>query len=543
MPAPEECAPMPILNAASRKTLTSALLICLILASTQPPPAGAQGKMHTGIQPVDRFIAVIGLFVSIFDLGATLTPPSGDPLLPNDRPGLRMHDAKLALADDFNVGDKGKIEIRVDASFGPVSAERPGEIMVEFLEKGRVFDRAVARHEGPDPFHSYLFEAEVIGATPGYVDLQARVTVRGQRSDGWFSTKADTVTNTSFSADLNVAEPYEVTLTDPKPNPIRHGDVAEALLKIKVRTQASAQVRTDPGEDGQTSKTAVLEGAANAGAEYEEVLLTAKLGHSGGCSYAPQHPGFQPLGLKPIDLEAVVKLPRGLPDYHFVRRLDPVYVQELADQCPPQAAFDPATCRCTAPGNVPPPPPPLHQDSGLPSTDPGPNTSPGQVPRIKAPTFLPRGQAFLISGGPFDPRSDQNQVTLGSQRLRVVRASAAELEVYLPQDAATNSQQLRVRTPNGTSATVAATPIDLEVDCDQQLIGQDEQRRCTCTVRGTDTRLRIVIKNRSPEIVALPGNSRVTLVETAGGQHNQAIFTIEGRYAGRISLEPTITER
>jgi hypothetical protein len=335
-----------------RWTLMTLIAFGLLLYSSGPwvvaPDAHAQGG------PTEIVIAIVGIVV-----GVLTTAVATAVALPKDKPGIHIDEFSLAVADDFNVGDCGTINLQISVSYGSISdylsGEETGRVSVQFFADGELIGEKEAEQTGEPVIRSYTFKANIIGTRPGSINVTAKISVSGQISgtinDEWTLVEQETPTRV-----VNVAEPYEVWIDGPRPNEITHGETKTAKLKARVRTQdaehncASAKglIGYPTQLDGQQAPIEWLRGANNAGHSYETDLVVRKKSHE-GCPYEPPHPPFVNLPFQPNSYELYAFFAASPYKYMQQGDLEPVYARDYPlgqPTCPEGEKYDPDQCKC-----------------------------------------------------------------------------------------------------------------------------------------------------------------------------------------------------
>jgi hypothetical protein len=160
---------------------------------------------------------------------------------------------------------------------------------------------------------------------------------------------------------------------------------------------------------------------------------------------------------------------------------------------------------------------------------------PGGLRLLRYPRIVALGDRFILSGSGFRGEADANRVRLGGQPA-VVLAASPEALVALPSPRTDRgAAQLEIEVAGERAGPVAVTVVVLELASGRNRIGPGERAAVVVRVRGSEQRLELEARNRSPEIVTLLGGD-VQRVTTRGGSVNTAVVNLEGRRDGEFEI-------
>jgi hypothetical protein len=358
---------------AGMRVVRRVLAVCLAFSvvmcfsvRVRPPVARAQGG------PAELVIAIVGIIV-----GVVTTAVATAAALSKSQPGIHIDDFSLAVADDFNVGDHGTINLQVSVSYGGISdslsGDETGTTFVSFYADGQLIGQKQVTQTGEPVVRSYTFKADVVGIHPGSTNVTAKIGVSGQIantiSDDWTWVEQETPTRV-----LNVKEPYDVWIDGPRPNDVIHGESCEAKLKTRVRTEDYGYGKGLVGHptqlDGTSAPVQFIAGAANAGDSYEKVLVAKTKKHD-GCGYTPPHPPFVNLLFKPNSYDLYAFFLAKPYWYEQEANMEQVWAKDNslgAPYCPEGQVWNPDKCQCEPRSGTPTPTPGNNQP---PSANPG----------------------------------------------------------------------------------------------------------------------------------------------------------------------------
>ncbi|MBI3949793.1 MAG: hypothetical protein HY314_05005 [Acidobacteria bacterium] len=319
------------------------LLLCSSVRSFGHPIGRAQGG------PAELVVGIVGIVVGVISTAVATAAA-----LPKDKVAIQIDEFSLAVADDFNVGDHGTINLQVSVSFGSISdslsADETGTMFVRFFADGNLMEEKRVTQTGEPVVNTYTVKATVVGVRPGSTNITANVGVSGQISgtisDDWTWVAVDTPTRV-----LNVKEPYDVWVAGPFPGEVIHGNPATAKLMVRVRTEDYGSGKGQAGDRTELDGGRCVQpipGAANAGASYEKVLCEKPKSHD-GCPYRPPHPPFFNIPFQP-NLYTLWAYFIGGPSQYFQEgTLNPVFAKDIPldpPTCPDGEEYDPERCMC-----------------------------------------------------------------------------------------------------------------------------------------------------------------------------------------------------
>jgi hypothetical protein len=171
-------------------------------------------------------------------------------------------------------------------------------------------------------------------------------------------------------------------------------------------------------------------------------------------------------------------------------------------------------------------------DSAAALVDPAPPVDATQDLAI-APAVSLRDH-FSICGSGFSGDADANRVNINGAPALVLAASPECLVVLPAADAAPGLATISVEAA-GRKWTATTSLVSLVFESPDPTLLPDQRGRLTVRVQGTEPPLRIVIENKTPDVLRFLRGDQQELV-TSGGPQNIAVIEVQAIRSGDFSL-------
>lgn len=155
--------------------------------------------------------------------------------------------------------------------------------------------------------------------------------------------------------------------------------------------------------------------------------------------------------------------------------------------------------------------------------------------RILFPHVLALGDRFAVQGTGFGGDAQLDHIQLGDQEALVLAASSVALAAVPSPRTALGNTQMVLRVAGLRMAQLSVTVVSLDVSGPTRALAAGEKSTLTIGVNGTTERVNVELRNLSPEVVALPRSTVVT-VTTSGGAPNAAKVELTGVNPGDYAV-------
>jgi hypothetical protein len=154
----------------------------------------------------------------------------------------------------------------------------------------------------------------------------------------------------------------------------------------------------------------------------------------------------------------------------------------------------------------------------------------------EVPLLISLHEPFSVGGSGFRGEIDGTRAWLGEQPALVLAASPVSLVVQAGPRTPPGATQLVIEVGGRSPGPVPVTLVLLEVAAQKKQLAPKEKGKLVVTVRGSEQRLEVEVRNLTPDVVKLPEGAKVLRTATRGGIVNNVEVEIEGRRTGDFSV-------